>query len=82
MNEDQIRAIVKQVIQDELRDLIKTINRLYEDRELYVDVKKRVGTLEDVTRDIVERLRTLGKDFRADIKDVKVGIDEIKDNIE
>ncbi len=75
INEDQIRAIVKQVIQEELKDITKTLNRIYEDREILNDLKTRVGTLEDVNKDQTDRIRKLEKNLSADVSDIQTKVE-------
>lgn len=70
MNTEELRATIRQVIQEELKDLNKKVDRIYEDREDIINTKNRVGTLEDTNRDILDRLKKLEKNVLADIKDV------------
>lgn len=80
MNEE-IKAIVKEVVKEELKDLVKTINRIYEDREILLDLKVRVGTLEDISKTHAGELKKAKKDIKEDIADVNEGIAEVQETL-
>ncbi len=81
MTNEEVKAIVKEVVKEELKDLVKTINRIYEDREILLDLKVRVGTLEDISKSHVGELKKAKKDLAEDIADVQVGISEVQETM-
>lgn len=82
MDESKIKALIKEVVQEELKDLVKTVNRIYEDREDIGAIKTRVGTLEDLAKILSEDLKKIRKDVVADIKDAHEDIREVREAIE
>lgn len=81
MEDQKLRILIKEVVQEELKDLTKTLNRIYEDREDIGAIKTRVGTLEDLFNKVIAEIKKMRKDVTADVKDVHIEVKEVKDAI-
>jgi hypothetical protein len=76
----------KKLVRSELSDITKTINRIYEDRDILLDIKTKVDSLELVAKDLKDRVFKLERNVRGDMADqhqkFEDAVSEVKDTME
>lgn len=73
---------LKKTFREELKDLTKTVNRLYEDRELLLKLVEKVDNIEYNMNEFKDRVWKLERNLRADLADHKEELEKTAISVE